>query len=102
MATEGFVVPDVLCMDPDTFGHDAGAVALTDPAYDVDDDGLLDTQTFTTERAVVIASDMDADGDADHVTVIAEDGAYASWEFHRDGNGVINWERTDEGALGNG
>ncbi|WP_072688967.1 DUF6802 family protein [Rhodococcus marinonascens] len=102
MATEGFVVLDVPDIDPDTFGHDAGAVALTDPAYDVDGDGIFDTQTFTTGRAAVIASDMDADGDVDHVTMIHEDGAYAAWEFHRDGEGVIHWERSDEGTLGNG
>ncbi|AOW91703.1 hypothetical protein BFN03_00725 [Rhodococcus sp. WMMA185] len=102
MVAESFVVADVPNLDPDTFGHDAGAVVLTDPVYDIDGDGVFDTQTFTNGGAAVIASDMDADGDADHVTIVDEEGAYASWEFHRDRDGVVRWERTDGGILGNG
>lgn len=100
--TESFLVPDVPDLDPDTFGHDSGAVALTDPTHDIDGDGVLDTQTFDAGDAVVIASDLDSDGDADHLTMIHEDGAYASWEFRRDGDGVVHWQQTDGGTLGTG
>ncbi|WP_257014712.1 DUF6802 family protein [Rhodococcus sp. ACPA1] len=77
--TESFLVPDVPDLDPNTFGHDSGAVTLTDPTHDIDGDGVLDTQTVDAGDAVVVASDLDSDGEADHLRMIHEDGAYSSW-----------------------
>ncbi|MFZ2176767.1 MAG: DUF6802 family protein [Rhodococcus sp. (in: high G+C Gram-positive bacteria)] len=103
MATaESFPIVDVPDLDPYTFGHDSGAVTLTDLTHDIDGDGILDTQTFDAGKSVVIASDMDGDGDADHVTTIHEDGAYAAWEFRRGDDGIVRWDQTDGGVLGRG
>jgi hypothetical protein len=99
---ESFLVPDVPSFNPDTFGEDSGAVVLTAPTHDIDGDGLLDTQTFESGNALVVVSDMDGDGDADHLTTISDNGAYASWEFHRGTDGVAQWKQTDDGTLGNG
>lgn len=86
-------------IDPETFGTDSGAVHLTDVAFDVDADGVLDTQTLEVDDALIVATDIDGDGDADHLTIVG-DGDYSSWEFHRDADGRQRWERTDGGTLG--
>ncbi|MGF7120292.1 DUF6802 family protein [Rhodococcus sp. TAF43] len=90
-------LPDV---DLDSFGADSGAVHLTGPAHDIDGDGILDTQTFEVDDAMIVASDLDGDGDADNLTIVGGHGDYSSWEFHRDADGGERWERTDEGTLG--
>lgn len=87
-------------IDPETFGTDSGAVHLTAVAFDVDADGVLDTQTLEVDDALIVATDTDGDGDADHVTIVGDGGDYSSWEFHRDADGRQRWERTDGGTLG--
>lgn len=86
--------------DPDNFGEDSGAIPLTGLTHDIDGDGILDTVIFDSGHSVVIASDMDSDGSADHLTMIQGSGEYASWEFRRDSEGVVHWEQTDDGILG--
>lgn len=88
--------PDI---DPDEFGAESGAVSLTGAAFDIDGDGILDTQSFEVDDALVVATDTDADGDADHVTIVDGDGEYSAWEFHRDADGREHWELVDEGGL---
>lgn len=89
--------PDV---EPDEFGPDSGAVHLSDLAFDVDGDGVLDTQVFEVDDALIVATDTDGDGDTDHLTIVGGNGDYAAWEFHRDPDGHERWERTDAGDLG--
>ncbi|QNG20313.1 hypothetical protein G4H71_12725 [Rhodococcus triatomae] len=86
-------------LDPETFGHDSGPVALTHLTHDIDGDGVLDTQTFSVGDSTVVASDTDGDGDADHLTMFDSDGGFESWEFRRADDGSESWTRTDEGSL---
>ncbi|PTR23546.1 hypothetical protein C8K36_109128 [Rhodococcus sp. OK519] len=90
-------------IDPDTFGADSGAVRLTDVAFDIDGDGVLDTQTLEVDDALVVATDTDGDGSADHIVIVGsgvDGGEYSAWEFHRDADGRERWECTDGGTLG--
>ena len=94
---QGMPGPEI---DPESFGTDSGAVHLTDVVFDLDDDGVLDTRTFEVDDALIVATDTDGDGDADHVTIVGGDGGFSAWEFHRDADGRERWERTDSGTLG--
>lgn len=85
---------------PDEFGADAGALHAGGLAYDVDGDGVLDTQVFETDDATIVVADTDGDGESDHLTIVGTDGEYAAWEFHRDPDGAERWERVDVGDLG--
>ncbi|MFD5810150.1 DUF6802 family protein [Rhodococcus aetherivorans] len=69
------------------------------PAVDVDGDGLLDTVTFATADALVVASDTDADGWFDRVTELGDDGRFGVWQFRRGVDGAEHWTRIDEGHL---
>nr|WP_235871241.1 DUF6802 family protein [Rhodococcus spongiicola] len=91
-------------IDPDDFGTESGAVDLdsfdlTSAVYDVDGDGILDTQTYELDDAMIVATDTDGDGDADHLTIVDSGGEYSAWEFHRDAAGRERWEQIDEGGL---
>lgn len=99
MITTDELTADPPDLDPEQFGTDSGAVYLTALAYDVDGDGVLDTQVFEVDDAIVVATDTDADGDTDHLTIVDGDGGYAAWEFHREPDGRERWERVDEGDL---
>ncbi|RVW01350.1 DUF6802 family protein [Rhodococcus xishaensis] len=87
-------------IDPDDFGTESGTVELAGPAYDIDGDGILDTRTYEVDDAMIVATDTDGDGDADHLTIVDSGGEYSAWEFHRDADGRERWERIDEGGLG--
>ncbi|MFD4366741.1 DUF6802 family protein [Rhodococcus sp. NPDC058521] len=101
MATaDSFMMNDLPDIDPEHFGHDSDAVALTDPTLDIDGDGILDSVSFQSGDAMIVATDMDGDGTADNVTMVHEDGEYEAWEFHRGEDGQPHWEQTDQGALG--
>ncbi|MFF0817964.1 DUF6802 family protein [Rhodococcus sp. NPDC003318] len=76
-----------------------GPFAVTDPVVDVDGDGVLDTRGYADGNGVTVASDLDGDGFADHLTRVEDDGAYASWEPRRDPDGTLHWVRTDGGHL---
>ena len=99
MITSDDLAADRPDFDPDTFGSDSGALAVTALEHDFDGDGVLDTQVFELDDALVVATDSDGDGDADHLTIVAVEGGYSAWEFHRDADGAERWERTDSGDL---
>ncbi|MFE3293272.1 DUF6802 family protein [Rhodococcus sp. NPDC059234] len=80
-------------------GADVGEFAVHDPTVDLDGDGILESRSVAGEAGVAIASDLDGDGFADHVTTVERDGEYAAWEAHRDPDGALRWERTDHGRL---
>lgn len=90
------LLPD---LDLESFGQDSGSVALTNLTHDIDGDGVLDTQTFVLGDSTVVASDLDGDGDADHLTMFDSSGGFESWEFQRGDDGTETWTRTDEGSL---
>ncbi|MFD4182699.1 DUF6802 family protein [Rhodococcus sp. NPDC058514] len=80
-------------------GPDAGEMELHAPTADLDGDGILDTRTYSAGGAVYVASDLDEDGFADHVTAVERDGGYESWQAHRGADGAVRWARTDHGSL---
>lgn len=101
MATaDSFMVGDLPDIDSEHFGLDSDAVTLTDPTHDIDGDGVLDTVTFQSGDALVVATDLDGDAVADNITMVHDDGEYEAWEFHRSEDGEPHWEQTDFGELG--
>ncbi|MBJ8339277.1 hypothetical protein JGU71_10285 [Antrihabitans sp. YC3-6] len=86
--------------DASTPLENLGAVELDTPGHDIDADGTLDTETFRTDDAFVVATDTDLDGFADHLTIVDTDGDFAAWEFHHSEDGETHWKRTDNGKLG--
>lgn len=107
MIADGFLMPEPSGLDPADSGSaefDVGTVAaLADAAactHDIDRDGSLDTRTFTLGEALVVATDLDVDGQIDRLTAFERDGDYVSWQFHRDADGTERWERIDHGRLG--
>lgn len=107
MIADGFLIPepsDLETADSGSAEFDAGTVAaladVTAFTHDIDRDGILDTRTFTVGEALVVATDLDVDGQVDHLTAFGRDGDYASWQFHREADGTERWERIDHGRLG--
>lgn len=89
-------------LDDPAVSVDSGPVgdfSVTDPVVDLDGDGVLDTRSWSDEAGVTVASDLDGDGSADHLTRVENDGAYAAWEPWRDVDGTVRWERVDAGRL---
>ncbi|MFD4295243.1 DUF6802 family protein [Rhodococcus sp. NPDC058505] len=76
-----------------------GEFAVTDPTVDLNSDGVLDTATFVDSGGVTVASDLDGDGSADHLTRVEGDGDYAAWEPRRAADGTVHWSRIDAGRL---
>ena len=68
--------------------------------HDTDNDGILDTMSLSSDDAIVVLTDTDLDGAADHLTVVEHDGDYAAWEFRHVEAQDVTWERTDHGKLG--
>lgn len=80
----------------------------TEPAADLDGDGIYDTVIFGSEvfdsglsagGALVVATDTDLDGHIDRLTAVEDDGDYGVWELHRDLDGTTRWTRVDHGNL---
>lgn len=95
-----FLSPDHLPhVDAHSSLDDLGPVELHHPTSSIGGDGHLDTQTAHHGDEIVIASDLDHDGDADHLKVIDRDGEYGAWEYRNDGAGT-HWVRTENGKLG--
>ncbi|MFZ2528977.1 MAG: DUF6802 family protein [Rhodococcus sp. (in: high G+C Gram-positive bacteria)] len=104
---ESYLIPDGL---PESEGFASGTpfdamsvAALADaaaPTADLDRDGTFDTVTWSTASALVVATDLDGDGDTDRLTAIADDGEFGVWEFHRELDGTSRWERVETGDLG--
>jgi hypothetical protein len=80
-------------------GPGSGDLMMSEPAVDLDGDGILDTRVYSDGGGMTIASDLDEDGWADHVARIEADGAYAAWEPQRDPDGTVRWDPVDEGRL---
>jgi len=104
---ETYPIPDSL-PEPEGFASGASfdpvsAAALADaadPSVDLDGDGTFDTVTWSSPSALVVATDLDADGSTDRLTAIADDGEFGVWEFHREPDGTPRWLRVDAGRLG--
>ncbi|NMN95693.1 DUF6802 family protein [Antrihabitans stalactiti] len=95
-----FSVPDITHADGSTSLENLGPVELNHPTQDIDGDGTMDTATVESDEALIVMTDTDLDGYADHVTVVDDSGEFAAWEFRHDENGGVRWERTDHGNLG--
>ena len=98
-SSNDFLLPGMPHVDADTSFHDLGHVALHHPTQDLDGDGILDTSTGATDDGLVVVTDTDHDGFADHVSIVDGDGQYASWEFHQGADGHEHWEQIDHGDL---
>ncbi|MFC4377501.1 DUF6802 family protein [Nocardia halotolerans] len=92
----GLGLPDI---DAQSSLGGLGPVELQHPSQDLDGNGVVDSITDNDVDSTTIWSDYDADGLADHVTVIENDGDYAAWEYHRFPDGTSEWRRTDQGNL---
>ncbi|MFC7446678.1 DUF6802 family protein [Rhodococcus daqingensis] len=84
---------------PHPMSPEAGEWELHAPTVDLDGDGELDTRTYSTGATLYVASDLDEDGLADHVTTVDGGGGYESWQAHRGADGEVRWARTDHGSL---
>ena len=93
-----FLLPGLEHVDAATSLVDLGAVELDEPTQDIDGDGTLDTVTAHTDESMIVATDTDHDGGADHITVVDGDGDYAQWEFTEGTD--PQWQQVDHGKLG--
>ncbi|MCM6776156.1 hypothetical protein NDR87_19325 [Nocardia sp. CDC159] len=93
----GLDLPDVDAHSD--LGH-LGSVELDNPTQDITGDGIADSVTVHGAHALEVWTDMDRDGTADHVSIVEEDGDYASWEFRHNPDGTTEWVRTDQGRIG--
>ncbi|KAA0016306.1 DUF6802 family protein [Antrihabitans cavernicola] len=100
IASNDFLLPDLPHIDASSSLDDLGAVALDHPTQDIDGDGTPDTNTITVDDSLVVVSDIDLDGFADHLSVVDHTGEFASWQFTQGADGEPHWEQTDHGRLG--
>ncbi len=95
---------------PEVFDPVAASVWAdgTEPAADLDGDGIFDTVIFGSEvfdsglsegGALVVATDTDLDGHTDRLTAVEDDGEYGVWELHRELDGTTRWTLVDQGNL---
>lgn len=97
---DDFVLPGVEHLDAATSLLGLGAVELDQPTLDIDGDGTLDSATLHLDDAMVVATDVDHDGLADHLTVVDSDGEFAQWEYSEELDGTGHWRQVDHGRLG--
>ena len=100
IASNDFLLPGMPHIDADSSLHDLGPVELNHPVQDINGDGILDTATDATDDGLVVVTDTDLDGLADHIAVVDGDGEFASWEYHQDLAGGDRWEQVDRGRVG--
>ena len=100
IATDNFLLPDLPHIDASSSLDDLGSVAMEHPTQDIDGDGTLDTNTVTVDHSMVVATDTDLDGFADHLAVVDPSGEYASWQFEPGPDGEAHWVQSDHGRLG--
>ncbi len=93
-------LPNIPHIDASSSLDGLGPVELEHPTQDIDGDGTFDTTTTSTDDGVIVATDTDLDGYADHLTIVENGGEFASWEFHHNLDGEAHWERIDHGKLG--
>ncbi len=100
IASNESLLPHLPHIDASSSLAGLGPVELEHPTQDIDGDGTLDTTTTSSDDGVIVATDTDLDGYADHLTIVEGGGDFASWEFHHNLDGEPHWERTDHGKLG--
>ncbi|CAM2899854.1 DUF6802 family protein [Skermania piniformis] len=99
LSTLGWTRFDLPDLDADRPLDDVGPIDIGEPTIDLDGDAVADTVTEATTTGLVVATDSDRDGLAEHVTIIDRTGEYAGWQYRHDECGG-RWERTAGGTIG--
>ena len=100
VSTDAFPVPELLDLDASSALDDLGPVGLHSPSVDLDGDGTADTSTLTRPDALVVLTDGDLDGQADHLTVVDDSGEFATWQYDVTCDGTAHWTEIAHGRVG--
>lgn len=100
VSSDAFPLPELLDIDASSALDDLGSLSLHNPTVDLDGDGVLDTSTLTPPDALVVLTDTDHDGQADHLTVVDDSGEFASWQYGVTSDGTAHWTETEHGRVG--
>ena len=100
VSSDVFPVPELLDVDAATELDELGPVGLHSPSVDLDGDAVMDTSTLTTHDSLVVLTDGDLDGQADHLTIVDDSGEFASWKYGVTSDGTAQWTEIEHGRVG--
>ncbi|NUS45055.1 MAG: hypothetical protein HOQ24_15365 [Mycobacteriaceae bacterium] len=97
-ASDDFLSGDIPKLDAHSSLSGIGPIEMHHPTVSLGGDGKLDSETIQQGDELIVASDLDHNGEADHLKVIDADGEFSAWEYQHDDAGG-HWVQTDHGHL---